>query len=238
MILTGSLASLGLHQQMEMEELDALVRTMCEGGRRVLDDMTDLVRGRNDSNLVLDDILVLLVFVYSSADVRDAFPQDEEERLKSVLGEALLKDGVKGNVGPVLEKLCKDEGDDGLDEVVALNVINRIWERYDAIKSSRAELEKYESLINYEGEFTGLLSQLLSDIYHEDRRDVPCLHHHSGEGLGAMLRSGLGWLSSAPTKPHPRENPWILVFVVGGRGGGRGRGRGSGHGHGGGEAAT
>ena len=45
---------------------------------------------------------------------------------------------MKGNVGPVLEKLCKDEGDDGLDEVVALNVINRIWERFDAIKSSRA----------------------------------------------------------------------------------------------------
>ena len=110
----------------------------------------------------------------------------------------------------------KMKGDDGLDEVVALNVINRIWERFDAIKSSRAELEKYESLINYEGEFTGLLSQLLSDIYHEDRRDVPCLQHHSGEGLGAMLRYGLGWLSSAPTKPHPRENPWILVFVVGG----------------------
>ena len=31
-----------------------------------------------------------------------------------------------------------------------------------------------------------------------------------------MLRSGLGWLGSTPTKPHPRENPWILVFVVGG----------------------
>ena len=66
-------------------------------------------------------------------------------------------------------------------------------------------------MINYEGEFTGLLSQLLGDIYHEDNREVSCLHHHSGEGLGAMLRTG-----SAPAKPHPRKNPWILVFVVGG----------------------
>ena len=31
-----------------------------------------------------------------------------------------------------------------------------------------------------------------------------------------MLRSGLGWLASAPAKPHPRENPWVLVFVLGG----------------------
>ena len=47
---------------------------------------TDLVRRRNDTSLKLDDILLLLVFVYNSIDVRDAFPQEEEERLRSVLG--------------------------------------------------------------------------------------------------------------------------------------------------------
>ena len=31
---------------------------------------------------------------------------------------------------------------------------------------------------------------------------------------GAMLRSGRGWLDSAPAKPHPRENPWIIVLMV------------------------
>ena len=30
-----------------------------------------------------------------------------------------------------------------------------------------------------------------------------------------MLRSGFGWLGST-AKPHPRENPWIILFVVGG----------------------
>ena len=47
---------------------------------------TDLVRRRNDTSLKLDDILLMLVFVYNSIDVRDAFPQEEEERLRSVLG--------------------------------------------------------------------------------------------------------------------------------------------------------
>ena len=196
--------------------MSQLTRTMCEGGKRVLDDMTDLVRGRRDASLRLDDILALLVFVYSSADVRDAFPQEEEERLRSVLGEALLKDGAQHTLGPVFAELCAREVSDTLDEVVALNVVNRVWERLAAIKLARSGLGNYESLINYEGEFTGLLGQLLTDLYHEDRREVACLHHHAGESLGAMLRSGLGWLASAPAKPHPRENPWVLVFVLGG----------------------
>ena len=40
----------------------------------------------------------MLVFVYSSIEVSDAFPQVEEEQLRSVLREALLKEGGGGGV--------------------------------------------------------------------------------------------------------------------------------------------
>ena len=117
-------------------------------------------------------------------------------------------------MGQVCEELCRREGGDKLDELVALSVVNTVWERLEGMKSSRAGLGSYQSL-NYDGEYCGLLEQLLGDIYHPARREVECLHHHAG-GLGAMLRSGLGWLGSAPAKPHPRENPWVILFVVGG----------------------
>jgi len=197
--------------------MSQMTRSMCDGCNRVLDDVTDLIRGRKDSNLRLDDILMLLMFVFSSVDVRDEFPSEEVDRLKSVLGEALLKDYINDfqSVGDVFEALCKAENENEIDEVVALNVVNNVWERLDSLKRSRSDVGRYQSFVNFEGEFNGLLSQLLTDIYHDDRRDVDCLHHHSG-GLGAMLRSGLGWLGSAPSKSHPRENPWILVFVLGG----------------------
>ena len=103
-----------------------------------------------------------------------------------------------------------------LDELVALNVVNTVWERLEGLRTVRAELGSYQSLINCDGEFSGLLGRLMADIYHEDRREVASLRHHATEGLGAMLRSGLGWLGSAPSKPHPRQNPWIIVLVVGG----------------------
>ena len=28
--------------------------------------------------------------------------------------------------------------------------------------------------------------------------------------------AGLGWLGGSTVKPHPRQNPWVIVFVVGG----------------------
>jgi len=190
-------------------------RLICEGGDKILGDVTDLVRGRKDNNLKLDDILMLLVFVYSCVDIRDAFPQDQEDRLRSVMGEALLNEGKEGCMGPVLTELCQNVGESCLDEVVALSVINIVWERLEGLKGARSELSCYQSLINYDGEQHGLLELILRDIYHQDRRDVESLHHHAG-GIGAMLRSGLGWLGSAPAKPHPRESPWIILFVLGG----------------------
>ena len=51
----------------------------------VLGDLKDLVRGRKDKSLKLDDILLMLVFMYSSIEVSDAFPQEEEEQLRTVL---------------------------------------------------------------------------------------------------------------------------------------------------------
>jgi len=209
-----------LAQNIRRKKLQAMsaqfAKMICDrGGESVLGDMTDLVRGRKDNSLKLDDILLLLVFVYNSIDVRDSFPKEEEDRLRSVLGEALLKEGSAGGLGPVLEELCQREGGDKLDEVVALTVVNTVWERLEGIKTSREGLESYQSLINYDGEYCGILEQLLKDIYHPNKGDVETLHHHAG-GLGAILRSGLGWLGSGPAKPHPRENPWIILFVIGG----------------------
>ena len=45
-------------------------------------------------------------------------------------------------------------------------------------------------------------------VYSKEQTEMASLHHHSA-GLGAMLRSGLGWLGSAPSAPHPRESPWV-----------------------------
>jgi len=51
-----------------------------------------------------------------------------------------------------------------MDELVALSVVNTVWERLDEMKSSRESLGSYQSLIIYDGEFCGLVEQLLRDL--------------------------------------------------------------------------
>merc|ERR1719167_577987 len=102
-----------------------------------------------------------------------------------------------------------------MNELVALNIVNYIWSKLEGLLVYRDSLQKYASLTDEDGNYSGFLSQLLADIYHENRNEVADLFHHSG-GLGAILRSGLGWLGGTTNKQHPRQNPLVIVFVIGG----------------------
>jgi len=182
----------------------------------VLEQITELVLGRGDSSLSLVDIIRLLVYIYSTPSPDFQFREDEAERLKSVLGEEILREGKENNLDPLILNLAREEGGEAeMDELVALNTVNRIWRRLEALLTYRQNIKKYPSLIDENGMYSGFLQQLLGDIYHPNRIDVPDLHYHAG-GLGAILRSGLGWLGASNTKQHPRQNPWVLVFVLGG----------------------
>jgi len=181
----------------------------------VLEQITDLVLGRTDTMLNLTDILQLLVYVYSVQYTEHMFREDEEERLKSVLGEAILAAGKAGELEPVLLKLLVREKAEEMNELVALNMVNYIWTRLEGVQTYRGAHGRTWTLLDEDGGYRGALDQLLADIYHPERGEVSGLHHHAG-GLSAMLRSGLGWLGGSTVKPHPRQNPWVIVFVVGG----------------------
>jgi len=184
------------------------------GGAGLLAEVTDLVRGRKDAGLKLEDLLHILLYLYSALDVRDQFDTEEEERLRSVLGEALLKDSSEGELGEVLDCLIERRGGE-MDELVALAVVDNLWERLEGLRVARDGLGAFHSLIGSEGGGWGLVEQLLGEVYRKEGGDVNGLYHHS-QGLGAMLRSGLGWLGSAPSAPHPREAPLVILWVVGG----------------------
>jgi len=180
-----------------------------------LEQITELVLSRGDSSLSLVDMIALLVHVYSLPSPNYQFSEEEVERLKSVLGEQILTEAKSGQLDPLLADIAQQEGGfTEMNELVALNTVNRIWSKLESLITYRQNYPKYHSLIDENGEYEGFLYQLLKDIYHPNKSEVAELNYHSG-GLGAILRTGLGWLGSA-SKQHPRQNPWVIVFVLGG----------------------
>ena len=115
----------------------------------------------------------------------------------------LHRDSSEGELGEVLDCLIERRGGE-MDELVALAVVDTLWERLEGLRVARDGLGAFHSLIGGEGGGWGLVEQLLGEVYRKEGGDVNGLHHHS-QGLGAMLRSGLGWLGSAPSAPHPRQ---------------------------------
>ena len=102
------------------------------------------------------------------------------------------------DMGPMLEELCKKEGGDKMDELVALSVVNTVWERLDEMKSSRESLGSYQSLIIYDGEFCGLVEQLLRDM---SLRLCTIMQ----VGCGPCL--GVAWAGRGQPAPAP---PWTV----------------------------
>ena len=140
------------------------------------------------------------------------------------------RDSSDGDLGEVLESLIERRGGK-MDELVALAVVDHLWGRLEGLRLARAGLGAFHSLIGGEGGGWGFVEQLLGEVYRKEGGEVSGLHHHS-QGLGAMLRSGLGWLGSAPSAPHPRlgiydlrllfehpisrESPLVILWVIGG----------------------
>ena len=135
------------------------------GGAGLLAEVTELVRGRRAAGLGLQDILHLLLFLHSALDVRDSFHPEEEARLRAVLGEALLRDSAEGGLGEVLDLLVERAGGQ-VDEVVALGVVDAIWERLEGVRRARSGLTSFHSLIGGDGQARGLLEQLLDQVAH------------------------------------------------------------------------
>ena len=55
------------------------------------------------------------------------------------MGESLSNEGLEGFMGPVLTELSQNVGESCLDEVVALSVINIVWERPEGMKGACSE---------------------------------------------------------------------------------------------------
>ena len=169
--------------------------------------MVKLVRGRKEKQLDLESVLLLLVNIYSLLPPGLEFFPEDEDRLQSVISEAIVQE--KDDLGQILQSMTKGMK---VDEILAHQMVKKIFLKLNAISRARDKLQSYQDLTE---EDDGFLKRVMSDVFADDRRTVADLEHQS-QGLGSMLKSGIGFFGVNMTKMHPRENPTLFIFVVGG----------------------
>jgi hypothetical protein len=170
-------------------------------------------RERRSRGLTLEDLLLLTARSYALLPTKEDFYPEDEDRLQSALSEAVVRDYRDGSLGSTLSRAVADAPE--VDEILAFRLIKAIFHRFNQLRRSRMDMKSEHTDLVDSGCYRPYLARLLEDIFSEDRRDVVDLEHISG-GLGGLLKSGIGMFGVNVARMHPRENPEVWIFVVGG----------------------
>ncbi|XP_025158914.1 sec1 family domain-containing protein 2 isoform X2 [Harpegnathos saltator] len=191
----------------------------------VLGQFSNIVRTREKRGLDTDNILALLVHIYALTGTEIQFSSQQEQQLKESIADAIYEDMMKLNEN-VMNKMSVYQqtlllfgvADDAeamkeISAKVAGSIMNVLHE----IAQQRTYLHNYTSLISKSSsqeivQRVGILQQLLRDMLHPERYELPDLHQRSP----SFISAGFNLFSKGRMKHHPCDNKWIIVYVMGG----------------------
>ena len=183
------------------EEFATALNESADEAKSFLVEIVKMVRGRRERGVTLDDVLVLLVHVYGSIPSGTEFYPEDEDRLQSVFSEAVVQD--RESLGAVLNSMAKGMV---IDEILAHQMVENVFKKLRCLPAARSNTG-YRDIGD-----DGLVAKLMRDVYSDDRHDVEDLFHH-GQGL---VGKSLSLFGVRVSRLHPRENPTVVVVLVGG----------------------
>uniref|UniRef100_A0A8C1WR80 Sec1 family domain containing 2 n=1 Tax=Cyprinus carpio TaxID=7962 RepID=A0A8C1WR80_CYPCA len=157
--------------------------------------------GTDSSELSVDDLLVLLVYVYSVA--KEACPggADKEKHVEKVenelIGALTLRLTRQTSLSPLLQEIT-----------------GKWWNTKCRHIFLRTPFAVFCCCCCVQATYRPLLKQVLEEIFHPDRRECPDVEHMSG-GLTDLLKTGFSMFMKV-TRPHPSDHPLLFLFLVGG----------------------
>ncbi|XP_056337525.1 sec1 family domain-containing protein 2 [Danio aesculapii] len=175
------------------------------------------------SDLSMDDLLVLLVYVYSVA--KEACPggSEEEKQVEKVeqelIGALTLRLTRESTLSPLVQEitgvLCPEE----LTMECAHSALESMFGTLRGVARARDHLKNFRSVFTsgdgtHQATYRPLLKQVLEEIFHSDRRECPDIEHMSG-GLTELLKTGFSMFMKV-SRPHPSDHPLLFLFLVGG----------------------
>ncbi|KAL6264647.1 hypothetical protein P5V15_004748 [Pogonomyrmex californicus] len=191
----------------------------------VLGQLSNIIKTREKRGLNTDNILALLVHIYALAGTEIQFSFQQEQQLEEAIANAVFEDIIKLKKDTVnsemsiyqqtllLFDVTNIEAAKETSEKIAKHIMNILHE----IAQQRASLHNYTSLMSKSNSQEivrriGILQQLLTDMLHPNRFELPDLHQRSP----SLISAGFNLFSKGRIKHHPCDNNWIIIYVIGG----------------------
>ncbi|KAM8873610.1 sec1 family domain-containing protein 2 [Spinachia spinachia] len=173
-----------------------------------------------------DELILLLVYLYSLAD--EALPphgggggeaQQLEMLERELIGALALVITREAELSPLLQKVTGCATPEELSMERAHSTVEEMFETLRALSHTREHLKQLRSVYTasdgvHQATYRPFLRQLLEEVFHPDRPECPDIEHTSG-GLTDLLKTGFSMFMKV-SRPHPGDNPLLLLFLVGG----------------------
>ncbi|XP_013412242.1 sec1 family domain-containing protein 2 [Lingula anatina] len=162
----------------------------------------------------IEDILLLLVYVYSLVGEDAAESEDEERKMMSLLAEAILSSKEEDIPAALTEFVGDPVTANGVTKA-----IEQVFEKLRSLGACRDDLKQFRTVYN-SGSLTSqashvpVLKQVLQEIFNPAKPDLLDIEHKSS-GLKDLLKSGFGLFMNV-SKPRPSNSPLLILFIIGG----------------------
>ncbi|XP_062899218.1 sec1 family domain-containing protein 2 isoform X1 [Mobula hypostoma] len=187
----------------------------------VLTQLLSLIKShekRDPSDFNLEEVLVLLVFIYSVVGEHklDSTTDKAECEVKKALLWSLC---AEPNLPQALQEMTGCSSSAELTSDIATDVVEQVFETLRGIARARAHMKQFKTLHipggnTHQATYKPLVKQILEEIFHPDRTDTVDIEYMSG-GLTELLKTGFSMFMKV-SRPHPSDHPLLMVFLLGG----------------------
>ncbi|XP_058791912.1 sec1 family domain-containing protein 2-like [Phymastichus coffea] len=191
----------------------------------ILSQLSNIVKTRATRGLEMENLLVLLVYLYAMAGPDIKFSDQQEEGLKEALISAIYDDIIKCNETELNYEisayyqtllLLGVTGDEVAKET-AIKITDNVVELLHEILHQRESMKNYRQVMSMPNtremaRHVGLLEQLITNLLDEKRPDIPDLIKKNS----SLLSTGFKYLTTGKAQSHPCENSWVIIYVLGG----------------------
>ncbi|XP_018431457.1 PREDICTED: sec1 family domain-containing protein 2 [Nanorana parkeri] len=187
----------------------------------VLNQLYPMIKSYNERNADdydIEDILLLLVYIYS---VTGEFQQNNELQVmegevRKVLIQCLCDEP---KLSPLLQNITDFPCSVNLTLDKATAAVDKIFASLRDLTKVRAHLKLFNSVYVpgsniQQASYKPLLRQIIEEIFHPDRAE-PLDIEHISSGLTDLLKTGFSMFMKV-SRPHPGDSPLLILFVIGG----------------------